>query len=146
MNAAMPPAFCALAMACSATVVFPELSGPYISTTRPRGRPPMPRAMSRAIEPVGITSIGARTSSPSRMTEPLPNWRSMLASAVSRALSRSDEGAMAAVPGDEDRVVFFVTCPNLEPTPDMTCGADESVDERCRVCHLWTLPEHLFDL
>ena len=28
MNAAMPPAFCALAMACRATVVLPELSGP----------------------------------------------------------------------------------------------------------------------
>ncbi len=28
MNAAMPPPFCAFAMACSATVVLPELSGP----------------------------------------------------------------------------------------------------------------------
>ena len=28
MKAAMPPAFCALATACSATVVLPELSGP----------------------------------------------------------------------------------------------------------------------
>ncbi len=28
MNAAMPPAFCALATACSATVVLPEDSGP----------------------------------------------------------------------------------------------------------------------
>ena len=31
-----------------------------------------PNATSRAIDPVGITSIGARTSSPSRITEPLP--------------------------------------------------------------------------
>src|SRR6516164_6240006 len=45
--------------------------------------------MSSAIAPVGITSIGARTSSPSRMTEPLPNWRSIWARAVSRALSLS---------------------------------------------------------
>ena len=58
MNAAMPPAFCAFARACSATVVLPLLSGPYISTIRPRGRPPMPSATSRAIDPVGITSIG----------------------------------------------------------------------------------------
>ena len=28
MNAAMPPAFCAFATACSATVVLPLLSGP----------------------------------------------------------------------------------------------------------------------
>ncbi len=28
MNAAMPPARCALAMACSVSVVFPEDSGP----------------------------------------------------------------------------------------------------------------------
>src|SRR6266851_5014101 len=89
MNAAMPPIRCALATACSATVVFPEPSGPYISTTRPRGRPPMPSATSRAIDPVGITSIGARPSSPSRMIEPLPNCRSIWASAVSRDLSLS---------------------------------------------------------
>ena len=49
----------------------------------------MPSATSSAIEPVGITSIGTRTSSPSRMTEPLPNCRSIWASAVSSAFSRS---------------------------------------------------------
>src|SRR6266545_464284 len=49
----------------------------------------MPRATSREMEPVGITSIGTRASSPMRMTEPLPNWRSIWASAVSRAFSRS---------------------------------------------------------
>ena len=45
--------------------------------------------MSREIDPVGITSSGARVSSPSRITEPLPNCFSMLASAASSALSRS---------------------------------------------------------
>ncbi len=50
----------------------------------------MPRAMSRATEPVGITSTGARPSWPRRMTEPLPNWRSICASAVSSAFSRSE--------------------------------------------------------
>ena len=49
----------------------------------------MPRATSSEIAPVGITSIGARTSSPSRMIEPLPNCRSIWASAVSRDLSLS---------------------------------------------------------
>src|ERR1017187_812731 len=89
MNAAIPPSRWALATACSATVVFPLPSGPYISTIRPRGRPPMPSATSSEIAPVGITSIGARPSSPSRMIEPLPNCRSIWASAVSRDLSLS---------------------------------------------------------
>ena len=39
----------------------------------------MPRATSRAIDPVGITSIGARTSSPRRITDPLPNCLSICA-------------------------------------------------------------------
>src|SRR5262249_35963220 len=73
----------------SSASALPDPSGPYISTTRPRGKPPMPSAMSSEIAPVGITSIGARTSSPSRITEPLPNWRSIWARAVSRALSLS---------------------------------------------------------
>ena len=45
--------------------------------------------MSRAIEPVGMTSTGTRVSSPRRMTEPLPNCRSLWRRAVSRALSLS---------------------------------------------------------
>src|SRR6186713_1856490 len=91
----------------------------------------MPRAMSRAIDPVGMTSMGARTSSPNRITEPLPNCRSICARAVSSALSRSAEGAMAAVPEEEVVrvwVVFFVTFENLEPAPDTTRSAGLSVD------------------
>ena len=42
MNAAMPPAFCASAITCSAMVVLPEDSGPKISLMRPRGNPPTP--------------------------------------------------------------------------------------------------------
>src|SRR3954452_9446405 len=57
--------------------------------TRPRGRPPMPRAMSRAIEPVGMTFMATSGLSPSRMTEPLPNCLSIWARAMSSALSRS---------------------------------------------------------
>src|SRR5690348_11512633 len=49
----------------------------------------MPRATSSEIDPVGITSIGARLSSPSRMIEPRPNCRSIWARAVSKALSLS---------------------------------------------------------
>ena len=58
----------------------------------------MPSATSRAIEPVGITSTGARSSLPSRMTEPLPNCRSIWASADSRAFSRfSGEGMVCSL-------------------------------------------------
>src|SRR3954468_7099727 len=89
MKATMPPEACALATACRATVVLPEASGPYTSTTRPRGRPPTPRAMSRAIEPVGMTFMATSGLSPRRMTEPLPNCLSIWARAMSSALSRS---------------------------------------------------------
>src|SRR3954453_2541036 len=63
--------------------------------TRPRGRPPMPRAMSRAIEPVGMTFMATSGLSPRRMTEPLPNCLSIWARAMSRALSRSSVAMMA---------------------------------------------------
>src|SRR3954463_15922206 len=63
--------------------------------TRPRGRPPMPSAMSRAIEPVGMTFMTTSGLSPRRMTEPLPNCLSIWARAMSRALSRSSVAMMA---------------------------------------------------
>ena len=53
--------------------------------------------MSSEMAPVGITSSGTRTSSPSRITEPLPNCLSMLASATSSALSRLFAAAAAMV-------------------------------------------------
>ncbi|CAM5734838.1 hypothetical protein SMICM304S_09930 [Streptomyces microflavus] len=89
MNATEPPSFCAFATACSVSVVLPEDSGPYTSTTRPRGRPPTPRATSRAVDPVGMTSMGSFGRSPRRITAPLPNCRSIRASAASSAFSRS---------------------------------------------------------
>ena len=55
----------------------------------------MPSATSRAIDPVGITSTGARSSLPSRMTEPFPNCRSIWARADSRAFSRFSGDGMA---------------------------------------------------
>src|SRR5918911_1049525 len=77
MKAARPPAFCASAMMCRARVVFPLDSGPKISTTRPLGTPPTPRARSRARAPVGIEATLGRSSSPMRMIEPFPNCRSI---------------------------------------------------------------------
>ena len=44
------------AMTWRASVVLPDDSGPKISTTRPRGIPPMPSAASTASEPVGMTA------------------------------------------------------------------------------------------
>ena len=49
----------------------------------------MPSATSSAIDPVGITSTGARASSPSRMIAPLPNCCSIWVSAASRDFSLS---------------------------------------------------------
>ena len=84
--------FWASAMMCRASVVLPDDSGPKISTTRPRGRPPMPSAMSRPSEPVDTvsTSIG-RLPLPSRMIEPLPKFRSIWESAASNAFDLSME-------------------------------------------------------
>src|SRR6267142_5298877 len=97
MKAAMPPCFCASAMTWSARVVLPEDSGPKTSTTRPRGKPPTPRAASKESAPVEITEIGTMASfEPSRMIEPLPNCFSICANARSTALFRSSIAAMAS--------------------------------------------------
>src|ERR1700722_4528020 len=57
---------------------------------RPRGKPPMPSAMSRPSEPVEITSLSVAASrEPSFMIEPLPNARSIWPSAASRAFCLS---------------------------------------------------------
>src|SRR3982075_3470834 len=92
MKAQMPPFFWASATVCSASVVLPEDSGPYISTTRPRGRPPTPSAMSSPSEPEEMVSMSIeRSFLPSFITEPLPNWRSIWESAADRALVLSME-------------------------------------------------------
>ena len=66
-------------------MVLPEDSGPKISTTLPRGIPPIPSAASTASEPVGMTETGTSGRSPRRMIEPFPNCRSICVSAVSTA-------------------------------------------------------------
>src|SRR6266404_4266369 len=89
MNAHTPPARCASAMTCSASVVLPDDSGPYTSTMRPRGSPPVPSAMSRPSEPVETipTSAAGASAPPSRMMAPLPNCFSMSPSTAPTALS-----------------------------------------------------------
>ena len=54
--------------------------------TRPRGMPPIPRAMSRERQPVEITATSSFSSAPSRMMEPLPYCFSIWLNAWSRAL------------------------------------------------------------
>src|SRR4051812_5759849 len=73
---------------------------------RPRARPPMPSAMSSAMEPVGMTLMACDGLSPSRMTEPLPNCLSIWDRAMSRALSRSSV-AMVLTFGRSGEVVGF---------------------------------------
>src|SRR5579871_2736324 len=89
MKAQMPPFFWASATQCSASVVLPDDSGPKISITRPRGRPPMPSATSSPSEPEGIDSISILSLLPSFITEPLPNCRSIWESAADKALDLS---------------------------------------------------------
>ena len=84
---------------------------PVISTTRPRGKPPMPSAMSRPSEPVETVSTSIDLSFlPSRMIEPLPKLRSIWESAASRAFDLSMEepstrrsAAVAIAPTPYDR-------------------------------------------
>ena len=77
-------------MAWSVNVVFPELSGPKISTTRPRGYPPQPSARSSPTDPLGMIATGCAISpSPSRITAPFPNCFSMAPIAAKMAFTFS---------------------------------------------------------
>src|ERR1700722_10808700 len=107
-------------------VVLPEDSGPKTSMTRPRGKPPTPRAASKEMEPVEMTEMGPMASlAPRRMTEPLPNCFSSCESAVSMALLRSS----ATV-----RVSYAVRCWVLvkaESTPGAAQKQKKSEDSQC---------------
>src|SRR5581483_9736248 len=84
-------------------VVLPEDSGPKISTTLPRGKPPTPRAASNEIAPVEMTEMGTMASlDPKRMIEPLPNCFSICEKARSIAFVRSS--AIEEAPELEDWV------------------------------------------
>src|SRR2546428_5462486 len=90
MNAAMPPRRWASATTWSASGLVPGDWGRWIWVTPPRGRPPTPSATSSVMAPVGMTAISSRGPfAPRRMTEPLPNCRSICAIASSRACRRS---------------------------------------------------------
>ena len=90
------------------SVVLPELSGPKTSTTRPRGMPPTPSAMSRVSAPVGMISTRWVWTSPRRMIAPLPWLRSIWLRAVERARSRSVVTASASVVAADRRPVTSI--------------------------------------
>src|SRR5689334_16852095 len=109
--------------------------------TRPRGRPPTPRATSRAMELVGITAICITGRSPRRITEPLPNCLSICASASSSAFSRSGAATIAVTPVFD--FAFFATA-------DTVCGGYDKNPPPYRGLWmaepLWTIAEHLYDI
>ena len=74
MNAAMPPAACALATACSATVVLPRRLR-AVDLDDPAARQAADAERDVEGDGAGRDDLrsGARASSPRRMTEPLPN-------------------------------------------------------------------------
>ena len=77
-KAQIPPIFCISLMTWRVNVVFPDDSGPKISTTLPRGRPPTPNATSKLKDPVDTAGIFSTTSvSPNLITEPFPNCLSI---------------------------------------------------------------------
>src|SRR5712691_5112075 len=102
----MPPAFCAWAITCSASVVLPEASGPKISTTRPRGKPPTPSAMSTASEPLGIASTFSPAEAPSFMIEPFPNCFSIcwIACSMARDFSLTTTSCSSRSPKERRRL------------------------------------------
>jgi hypothetical protein len=56
---------------------------------RPRGIPPTPRAISRPIEPEGMTSMSTFGASPSFMMAPSPNfvWIDFIVSSIDEPVS-----------------------------------------------------------
>jgi hypothetical protein len=70
------------------SVVFPDDSGPYTSTIRPRGNPPVPSAISTPSDPVEMTGTSTGASPvPRRISAPLPNCFSISPTTVAIALS-----------------------------------------------------------
>ena len=113
----------------------------------------MPSATSSAIDPVGITSIGTADSSPRRMTEPLPNCRSIWASAASRALSLSPALSGAGLPlgamRTPCRVVVRFRSPTLRATTDISGSTARTSENALRTAYngpdMSTIGERLFE-
>src|SRR5436190_13893403 len=143
MNAAIPPWRCASAMMCRQTVVLPDPSGPKTSTTRPRGIPPTPSAMSSANDPVGmVPNPPAMGCSPSFITAPLPCCFSICWSVTSNILSRSTRSPFRSRPTPEEG---RMSTPD-ERSSTLATGSDISYTPVIRTCtpHTRTVLEHVF--
>src|SRR5665213_2433970 len=125
MNAAAPPAFWACAIACKAMVVLPEDSGPKISITRPRGKPPTPSATSSESDPVETAPMATWAWSFIFMTAPLPNWRSICPNTVSSACSRS-----IRLPTSQNVCSYFETT-NRGPARDASDKTCRCIGRHC---------------
>src|SRR5438477_8765564 len=151
MKAQMPPFFCASATVWSASVVFPEDSGPKISTTRPRGRPPTPSAMSSPSEPDEMVSMSIeRSFLPSFITEPLPNWRSIWESAADRALvlSMEDPSTIRSAVADIGRAPYggdslAGQTGDLNHEPSSGDGTIVPLSSRFAICSFWWTEEYI---
>src|SRR5215471_6390078 len=120
MYAATPPALWTCATTCRQSVVFPEASGPYTSTTRPLGSPPTPSAMSSPSEPVDTTDKSLCTwASPIFMIEPLPNCFSIWASAAASALLLLS--SIEFIPLDLTKLMLLIAAPFLVDRPGDCC-------------------------
>src|SRR5215813_8308492 len=102
---------------------------------RPRGTPPTPRAMSSEMEPVEMAWMSRTSGSsfPSRMMEPLPNWRSTAPIASSIAFSFSELTAMPCrlgVLGGTERRFSIADGDLLVDPPDRRRPEQASGDDR----------------
>src|SRR5215813_2255600 len=102
---------------------------------RPRGTPPTPRAMSSEMEPVEMAWMSRTSGSsfPSRMMEPLPNWRSTAPIASSIAFSFSELTAMPCrlgVLGGTERRFSIADGDLLVDPPDRRRPEQASSDDR----------------
>ena len=96
INAATPPNFCTSAIACRATVVLPDDSGPYISIILPLGSPPTPRAKSRVSEPVDTALTCKSGLSPSLLIDSSPHSFLIWERAVSSAFFLASASVVVA--------------------------------------------------
>ena len=85
MKAHTPPFRCASAITWYTSVVLPDDSGPKISTTRPRGRPPTPRARSSPRQPVEIAATGAESFYQGRLAREIAAFASVTGGTITEA-------------------------------------------------------------
>ena len=107
---------------CSAMVVLPDDSGPYISIILPRGMPPTPSAKSSSKQPEGIVDTDIfDAASPSLIMAPLPKSFSIWLNAISNAFAFSIAIVLCFLPfavfflqGNYNIYYYACTVPNYK--------------------------------